>query len=94
MRSKTKSTLWAIALKHCRLPHFFDALITPEEFDEAVSDLTAKLPVTREEVFRACRYAAIGYEDAQVAKIDGDMTHRTNKEEAAMNLAAFEERIA
>jgi hypothetical protein len=53
-----------------------------------------KLPVTREEVFRACRYAAIGFEDAQAANRDADVTHRANKEEAAKNLAALEERLA
>jgi hypothetical protein len=91
---ETKSTLWAFALAHGRLPHFFDALTTPEAIDKAVSQWVEKLPVTREEVFRACRYAAIGFEDAQAANRDADVTHRANKEEAAKNLAALEERLA
>jgi hypothetical protein len=91
---ETKSTFWAFALAHGRLPHFFDALTTPEAIDKAVSSWVEKLPVTREEVFRACRYAAIGFEDAVAANRDADVTHRANKEEAAKNLAALEERLA
>lgn len=91
---ETKSTFWAFALAHGRLPHFFDALTTPEAIDKAVSSWVEKLPVTREEVFRACRYAAIGFEDAQAAQRDGDVTHRANKQEAAKNLSALEERLA
>lgn len=91
---ETKSTLWAFALAHARIPHFFDALTTPEEIDKAASAWVEKLPVTREEVFRACKYAAIGFDDAQAAQCDADITHRANKEEAAKNLAALEERLA
>lgn len=91
---ETKSTLWAFALAHGRLPHFFDTLTTPEVIDKAVSQWVEKLPVTREEVFRACRYAAIGFEDAQAANHDADVTHRANKEEAARNLANLEAKLA
>jgi hypothetical protein len=91
---ETKSTLWAFALAHGRLPHFFDALTTPEAIDKAVSSWVDSLPVTREEVFRACLYAAIGFDDAQAAQRDEDVTHRANKEEASKNLAALEERLA
>ena len=91
---ETKSTLWAFALAHGRLPHFFDTLTTPDAIDKAVSQWVESLPVTREEVFRACRYAAIGFEDAMAAQSDADVTHRANKEEAAKNLAALEERLA
>lgn len=91
---ETKSTLWAFALAHGRLPHFFDTLTTPGAIDKAVSDWVDSLPVTREEVFRACRYAALGFEDATAASRGDDVTHRANKEEAAKNLAALEERLA
>ena len=91
---ETKSTLWAFALAHARIPHFFDRLTTPEEIDKAASAWAEKLPVTREEVFRACKYAAIGFDDAQAAERDGDVTHRENKEEAARNLANLEAKIA
>jgi hypothetical protein len=90
---ETKSTLWAFALAHARIPHFFDRLTTPEEIDKAASAWVEKLPVTREEVFRACKYAAIGFDDAQAAERDGDVTHRANKEEAARNLANLEAKI-
>jgi hypothetical protein len=90
---ETKSTLWAFALAHARIPHFFDQLTTPEEIDKAASAWVEKLPVTREEVFRACKYAAIGFDDAQAAERDGDVTHRANKEEAARNLANLEAKI-
>lgn len=90
---ETKSTLWAFALAHARIPHFFDRLTTPEEIDKAASAWVEKLPVTREEVFRACKYAAIGFDDAQAAERDGDVTHRENKEEAARNLANLEAKL-
>jgi hypothetical protein len=90
---ETKSTLWAFALAHARTPHFFAGLTTPEEIDKAASAWVEKLPVTREEVFRACKYAAIGFDDAQAAERDGDVTHRANKEEAARNLANLEAKI-
>lgn len=90
---ETKSTLWAFALAHARIPHFFDRLTTPEEIDKAASAWVEKLPVTREEVFRACKYAAIGFDDAQAAERDGDVTHRANKEEAARNLANLEAKL-
>ena len=91
---ETKSTLWAFALAHARIPHFFDALSTPEEIDKAVSAWVEKLPVTREEVFRACRYAAVGFDDAQAAGCEEGVTHRASKTEAAKNLAELEERLA
>ena len=90
---ETKSTLWAFALAHARIPHFFDRLTTPEEIDQAASAWVEKLSVTREEVFRACKYAAIGFDDAQAAERDGDVTHRDNKEEAARNLANLEAKL-
>lgn len=90
---ETKSTLWAFALAHARIPHFFDRLTTPEEIDKAASAWVEKLSVTREEVFRACKYAAIGFDDAQAAERDGDVTHRENKEEAARNLANLEAKL-
>lgn len=91
---ETKSTLWAFALAHGRLPHFFDTLTTPDAIDKAVSQWVESLPVTREEVFRACRYAALGFDDATAASRGDEVTHRANKEEAAKNLAALEERLA
>ena len=93
--TETETTLWAFALAHAREPHFFDALNTPEAIDKAASAWVASLSVTREEVVRACRYAAIGFDDAEAAKPDAEaVKHRADKSEAARNLAALDERIA
>jgi hypothetical protein len=92
---ETETTLWAFALAHAREPHFFDALTTPEAIDRAASEWAASLPVTREEVLRACRYAAIGFDDAEPARPEqGNPAHRSNTAEAARNLANLEERLA
>lgn len=83
------------ALAHARKPHAFDELTTPERIDAAVSAWVSALNVTREEVIRACRYAAIGFDDAVPATNDpgGDVRHRADKTIAAANLAALESRL-
>lgn len=97
---ETENTLWAFALAHAREPHFFDALTTPEAIDKAASEWAATLPVTREEVMRACRYAARGFDDADAARADGGGTesgnplHRADATEAARNLAELEAILA
>ena len=55
---ETETSLWAFALAHAREPHFFDSLTTPEAIDKAASKWAASLPVTRDEVVRACRTSA------------------------------------
>lgn len=96
----TEFTLWAFALAHAREPHFFDALTTPEAIDKAASEWAATLQVTRDEVMRACRYAAVGFDDAEPARADGGGTesgnplHRADATEAARNLAAVEKILA
>lgn len=90
---ETENTLWAYALAHARTPHAFDDLTTPEAIDKAVSAWAAKLPVTREEIVRACRYAARGFDDAVAATPDSTPTQRANKSEAAKNLANLEQRL-
>lgn len=62
--TETENTLWAFALAHAREPHFFDSLTTPEAIDKAASAWAASLPVTKDEVLRACRYAVNGFDDA------------------------------
>ena len=97
---ETENTLWAFALAHAREPHFFDALTTPEAIDKAASEWAATLPVTRDEVMRACRYAARGFDDADAARADGGKTetgnplHRSDASEAARNLAELEAVLA
>ena len=79
-----------------REPHFFDALSTPEEIDRAASAWAASLPVTRGEVARACRYAALGFDDAKPAEPGAgrDPRFRADRSAAAKNLAALEDRLA
>lgn len=92
---ETELTLWAFALAHGRDPHVFDALTTPDAIDEAVTAWAKKLPVTRDEILRACRYAANGFEDAEAAKPDGaNVATRRSLSVAAENLAALERKIA
>ena len=94
----TETTLWAFALAHAREPHFFDSLVTPEAIDRAVSKWAASLSVTCEEVVRACRYAATGFDDAVPARPASEearsVTARLSADEAARNLANLEERLA
>jgi len=97
---ETELTLWAFALAHGRDPHFFDSLVTAEQIDKAVSAWAKSLPVTRNEILRACRYAATGFDDAQPAKPDsedersGTALHRASVSVAAENLAALDKRLA
>ena len=96
---ETENTLWAFALAHAREPRFFDALTTPEAIDKAASEWAASLPVTKEEVVRACRYAVHGFDDAEAGSADaapssGNPAHRADTSVAARNLANLEARLA
>ncbi len=99
---ETETSLWAFALAHAREPHFFDSLTTPEAIDKAASKWAASLPVTRDEVVRACRYAATGFDDAVAGgrgtgngeRGTGNPAHRSATDEAARNLANLEQRLA
>lgn len=89
----TEMTFWAFALAHAREPHFFDRLVARESIDEAVNAWVASLPVTREEVVRACRYAVEGFDDADAAEDDSAPLHRADKAAAARNLDELEKRL-
>ena len=94
---ETDVTFWAYALANARTPHVFDSLTTPEAIDAAVSKWAASLPVTRDEIVRACRYAARGFDDAEAAAADSpnpDPIHRADTDAAARNLAALERKLA
>ena len=67
---ETENTLWAFALAHARDARLFAGLMTPKAIDAAVSKWAAALPVTRDEVLRACRYAVTGFDDAKPAAND------------------------
>ena len=94
----TEDTFWAFALAHAREPHFFDALTTSEAVEKAVGEWAAALPVTRDEVLRAVRYAARGFNDAEPGKPDAPATDaprfRADRTEAAKNLAVVERVLA
>ena len=93
--TETENTLWAFALAHAREPHFFDSLTTPEAIDKAASAWAASLPVTKDEVLRACRYAVNGFDDAVVGERGtGNPVRRASTSEAARNLANLEKRLA
>lgn len=96
---ETEITLWAFALAHGRDPALLESLVTTDEIDKAVTEWAKKLPVTRDEVLRACRYAAIGFDDAQPANPDSEkdaqpVTARRSLSAAAENLTALEKKLA
>lgn len=96
---ETEDTFWAFALAHAREPHFFDGLTSAEKIEDAVGRWAASLPVTRDEVLRAVRYAARGFDDADPAKPvqnaeAGNPRHRSGKSEAAENLERVERILA
>ena len=68
-------------------------VITTETF--AKSEWAKSLPVTKEEILRACRYAVHGFDDAEPARPEqGNPAHRADTSAAARNLANLEERLA
>lgn len=89
---ETRFTLWAYALAHARLPGFFNGLEQAADIDAAVSEWAKSLPAPREEIARACRYAATGFDDAEAAR--ADVRHRADRSAAAQNLADVELRLA
>lgn len=96
---ETENTFWAFALAHAREPGYFRSLETPEAIEKAVGEWAAALPVTCEEIFRACRYAARGFDDAQPASNGSGeqspgITHRADKSAAAKNLESVERILA
>jgi len=91
---ETEFTLWAFALAHGRERGAFAALTTADEIEKAVGKWVASLDVTREEVLRACRYAAVGFDDAVAAKAEnGNPRFRADRSEAAKNLSRVEEQL-
>lgn len=88
----TENTLWAYALAHAREPGAFDHLTTPDEIESAVGKWAAQLNVTKDEVMRACRYAAKGFDDAEPAQLE-KAKHNSDKSFAAENLARVEAQL-
>ena len=98
---ETANTLWWFALAHAREPKFFDALRTRDEIEAAVKSWVESLPVTRDEIVRAARYAVTGFDDAVAGKSgngeqgtgNGGPLFRADRSEAAKNLARIEEQL-
>jgi len=92
---ETANTFWWFALAHAREPKFFDALQASDEIEAAVKAWVESLPVTREEIARACRYAVAGFDDAVAAKPDEDPNprFRADRSAAAKNLERIEEQL-
>jgi hypothetical protein len=97
---ETADTFWFFALAHAREPKFFDALRTRDEIEAAVKAWAESLPVTHDEVVRACRYAVTGFSDAVAAKNDDGRAgaprtpiFRADRSEAAKNLARVEQQL-
>lgn len=89
----TEDTFWAFSLAHARTAGFFDALTSPRVVSDAVAEWVEKIPATREEVLRACRYAAKGFDDAVAANPNGNPAHRATREIAAENLSRIEAQL-
>ena len=92
--SETENTFWAFALAHARERGAFAALHTPDAIEKAVKAWAESVPATREEIIRACRYAARGFDDAEPARPDAaEVTRRADKSAAAENLARVEAQL-
>lgn len=86
---ETEFTFWAFALAHAREPDFFKPLQASKAIEAAVCEWTESVTATREEIARACRYAARGFDDAEPAA-NGNPQHRADKSAAAENLRRVE----
>ena len=91
--TETEDTFWAFSLAHARDAGFFETLISPGAVSAAVSEWAEKLPATADEVRRACRYAAKGFDDAVAANPNGNPAHRATREIAAGNLSRIEAQL-
>lgn len=92
---ESANTFWFFALAHAREPRFFDALHGRDEIEAAVKAWVETLPVTRDEVVRACRYAVTGFDDAKAAEPagEGNPRFRASRSAAAANLQRVEDQL-
>jgi len=84
----TKDACWFFALANGRVYGAFDDLDDAKAISNAVNDWLASLPVTRDEIARACRFAATGFDDAVAGKTlteaaaDAQKTDEMKREES------------
>lgn len=97
---ETANTLWFFALAHGREVRTLSSLRARDDIERAVKEWAESLPVTRDEVVRACRYAVTGFNDAVAAKNDDGRAgaprtplFRADRSEAAKNLKRVEEQL-
>lgn len=90
--NETQNTFWYFALAHARDPGFFDGLKTPDAIAEKVGEWAERLPVTREEVSRACGYATNGFDDAEGGENPDkkSVVHRKSIDVAAQYLSRLD----
>lgn len=90
--SAEKDAAWFYALAHCREPGAFAALTNRKTIKDAVNAWVATLPCTAEEIRRACRYAASGFDDAEAGHTDAENA-KTDEEKKQANLDAFHRKL-
>lgn len=82
----TKENLcWYYALAHARDRKYFSGLHTSDDISHAVDEWMSDLPVTYDEMTRACRYATVGYDDAVAAKTPAKIEEDKTKTEDDIN---------
>lgn len=87
-----KDAAWFYALAHCRIRGAFDALVETSAIRDEVNRWLAALPVTGEEVRRACRYASSGFDDAEAGRSDAEKME-TDEERTKKNLDGLHARL-
>jgi len=92
----TKDACWFYALAHGRDECAFACLCAPDSIRKAVNEWLAFLPVTRDEIARACRFAATGFDDAVAGKTDAAKekdARKTDDERREESLANLNENV-
>lgn len=90
--SAEKDAAWFYALAHAREHGAFSGLVARARINQVVNEWISKLPVTMDEVRRACRYAASGFDDAVAGKGEREK-ELTADEQREKNLNALHERL-
>lgn len=90
--SSEKDAAWFYALAHCREIGAFKALTDRTTIKHAVNAWIATLPVTADEIRRACRYAASGFDDAEAGQTDAEKA-QTDEEKKKANLDALHRKL-
>ena len=87
-----RDAAWFYALAHCREIGAFKSLTGRTAINDAVNAWLASLPVTADEIRRACRYAASGFDDAEAGRTDEEKS-KTDEEKKNANLDALHRKL-